>query len=90
MLVGYSQEGLPINFDEASAEIIYKDTRVSIFKIKSALDSGLDTYKLADNLEYSISGGFTNFGCLTLSTEKTNLLFKSLWKQLRTYSKVGS
>lgn len=90
MIVGYSQEGLPIIFDEASAEIIYKDNRVSLYLIKSALESGLDNYQLTEKLDYSVSGGFVNFGCLTLSREKTNILFKTVWKQLKTYSKAGS
>jgi len=90
MIVDYSQEGLPIIFDEASAEVIYKDNRISLSLIKSALESGLDTYQLTDNLEYSVSGGFTNFGCLTLPTEKTNILFKYLWKQLKTFKTTGN
>lgn len=90
MIVGYSQEGLPINFDEASAEIIYKDTRVSIYLIKSALESGLDKYQLTDNLDYSVNGGFVNFGCLTLPRDKTNTLFKTVWKRLKTFKAIGN
>jgi len=90
MIVGTSQEGLPIIFDEASAEIIYKKNRVSIYKIKEALESGQDRFMLAEDLEYTISEGFVNFGCLTLSREKTNYLFKTVWKQLKMSNKVGS
>ena len=90
MIVDYSQEGLPIEFDETSAEVIYKDNRVSLFMIKSALESGLDTYQLTDKLEYSVSGGFINFGCLTLSQEKTQILFRKLWKQLKTFKATGN
>ena len=90
MIIGYSQEGLPIYFDEDSAEIIYKDNRVSLFLIKSALESGKDRVQLTENLEYTVSGGFINFGCLTLSKENTNILFKTVWKQLKTSNKLGN
>jgi len=90
MIIGYSLEGLPIEFDEASAEIVYKDNRVSFFLVQSAIESGLDEVQLTENLTYTVSGGFVNFGCLTLTKEKTNILFKQLWKQLKQYNKVGS
>jgi len=90
MIVGYSQEGLPIEFDENSAEIIYKDNRVSLYLIKSALESGMDRVQLTEDLEYTESGGFINFGCLTLSKEKTQILFKTVWKQLKTFKAIGN
>ena len=90
MLVGYSQEGLPIMYDADSAEIIYKDNRVSIFKIKSALESGFAEYRLTDNLQYSKREGFTNFGCLTISNVETQNLFNKVWKLSKMYSRVGN
>ena len=90
MIVDYSQEGLPIEFDENSAEIIYKDNRVSLYLIKSALESGMDRVQLTEDLEYTESGGFINFGCLTLSKEKTQILFRKLWKQLKTFKATGN
>ena len=90
MIIDYSQEGLPIEFDEASAEIVYKDNRVSLYLIKSALESGMDRYQLTDTLEYTNIGGFVTFGCLTLSLVNTNILFKTVWKRLKTYNKVGN
>jgi hypothetical protein len=90
MLVGYSQEGLPIEYDADSVEVIYKDNRVSLFKIKSALESGCDEYQLTKNLTYSKGMGFTNFGCLTLSNVETQNLFNKLWKLSRMYSTTGN
>lgn len=90
MIVGYCQEGLPIVYDADSAEIIYKDNRVSLYKIKSALESGVDNYQLTKNLTYSKGMGFTNFGCLTLSNVETQNLFNKVWKLSKMYSKVGN
>ena len=90
MLIGYSQEGLPIMYDADSAEIIYKDNRVSIFKIKSALESGLDEYQLTENLQYSKREGWTNFSCLTLTNEETQILFKKVWKLSKMYKVTGN
>lgn len=90
MILDYSSEGLPIEIDEASAEVIYKDNRVPLSLIKSALESGCNRYQLTENLEYETKGGYVTFGCLELTKEKFNQLFKTAWKQLKTYNKVGN
>jgi hypothetical protein len=89
MILDYSSEGLPIIFDEETADIIYKDTRVSFFKIKSAVESGLDEVQLTDTLTYSNKNEFCTFGCLTLTKSKVTFLIKLLWKQLNQCNKVG-
>lgn len=86
MILDYSKEGLPIEFDESSAELIYKENRVKFSLIKSALESGCDRYQLTENLDYEATEGFVTFGCLTLTKEKFNTLFKKVWKLLKTYN----
>lgn len=90
MLIGYSLERLPIEYDEASAEVVYKGNRVSIYKIKEALESGLDNYQLTENINYTKTEGFTNFACLTLPNVETQKLFNKIWKLSKTYSKAGN
>jgi hypothetical protein len=90
MILDYSQEGLPIEFDETSAELIYKENRVSFYLIKSAMESGCNRFPLTENLDYETSGGFVTFGCLTLTKNQFNQLFTQVWKLLKTYNKVGN
>ncbi len=89
MLLDYSKEGLPIEYDEASSELVYKDNRVPFSLIQKAKESGYNRYSLTDNLEYEVSGGFVTFGCLELTKEKFNQLFTHVWKLSRMYNKVG-
>lgn len=90
MILGYSQEDLPIMFDEESSEFIYKDTRVSLYDVKAAVESGLSEVQITDNLNYSDTGVFVNFGCLTLTKETVQQLITKAWKQSKKSNKVGS
>lgn len=90
MLLGYSQEDLPIWFDEETSEFVYKDTRVSFYLIKEAIDSGLSEVQITDTLTYTDTGFFVNFGCLTLTKETVQQLITQTWKQLKKSNKVGS
>ncbi len=89
-VLDYCQDGLPIYIDEDDEIIIYKDNRVSFYKIKEAVESGLDRVELTDNLTYEKSVAFTSFGCLTLTNEKVNNLIKTVWKQLKECKTVGN
>jgi len=89
MILDYSSEGLPIEFDEVTSEIIYKGTKVPFFIIKEAVESGLDRVQLTENLDLTIKNNFVTFGCLTLSETKVKQLIKLLWKQLNQCNKVG-
>ncbi len=88
-VLDYSQEGLPIYFDEDDEIIVYKNNRVSFYKIKEAVESGLDRVDLGNDLIYSRSEGFTNFSCLSLTNEKVNNLIQTLWKQLKQCKTIG-
>jgi hypothetical protein len=90
MILDYDSKGLPIIFDEETADIVYKDTRVSFFKIKSALESGLDEVKITETLTYSKRDGFTTFGCLTLTNQQVTNLNLKVWKLLKQFNKVGN
>ena len=86
MILDYSQEGLPIIYDENSAELIYKEIRIPFSLIKSAVDSKCDRYPLTDKLDYEAVGGFVTFGCLELTKTKFNQLFKTVWKLSKMYN----
>jgi hypothetical protein len=88
-ILDYCQEGLPIFIDEDDEIIVYKDNRISFYKIKDAVESGLDRVELTENLIYSRNEGFTNFGCLTLTNEKVNNLIQTVWKQLKQCKTIG-
>jgi len=81
-----SQEGHPIELDESTGEIVYKDTRVPFQVIKEAFESGMDKTQLTEKLEIVITDGWVTFGCLTLTKTKVNQLIKLSWKQLKTYN----
>ena len=90
MILDYSQEGLPIEYDEETTELIYKDNRVPFALIKLAVESGYNTYPLTDNLEYETSGGFVTFGCLELTKNQFNNYYKQVWKLSKMYKQVGN
>lgn len=90
MILDYCRKGLPIEYDEASSELVYKDNRVPFSLIQKAKESGCDRYPLTDDLEYEIKGGFITFGCLELTKEKFNQLFTHVWKLSKMYNKVGN
>jgi len=86
MILDYCKEGLPIELDESTGEIKYKDTIVSLYVIKDALESGMDRIQVTPKLEIIITDGWVTFGCLTLTKQKVNQLIKLSWKQLKTYN----
>jgi hypothetical protein len=90
MILDYSQEGLPIIYDEDSAELIYKDNRVPFSLIKSAVESNCNTYPLTENLDYETSGGFVTFGCLEITKVKFNQLYKQVWKLSKMCKQAGN
>jgi hypothetical protein len=93
MILDYSQEGLPIEYDESSAELIYKENRVPFSLIKSAVESGCNVFPLTEKLEYEVSGGFVTFGCLEITKEQFNKYYKQVWKlskQSRMCKTVGN
>jgi hypothetical protein len=93
MILAYSDEGLPIELDESTSEIIYKDTKVSFYVIKDAVESGIDRTQLSEKLDLTITDGFVTIGCLTLTKTLTNKLIKLSWKQLqqsKQFNKVGN
>jgi len=83
MILDYSSEGLPIEFDEVTSEITYKGIKVPFFVVKEAIESGLDRVQLTEDLDLTIKNNFVTFGCLTLSETKVKQLIKLLWKQLQ-------
>ena len=90
MILDYSKEGLPIELDESTGEIKYKETKVSFSIIKNAIESGVDRVQLTHNLDLTINNGWVTFGCLTLTETKVKQLIKLSWKQLNQYNKVGN
>lgn len=90
MILAHSKEGLPIELDEVTSEIIYKDTKVSFYVIKEAFESGMDRVQLTDKLELTIKNNFVTFGCLTLEENNVKHLIKLVWKQLKQFRQVGS
>ena len=89
MILTYSDEGLPIELDENNSLIMYKDTSVSFYIIKKAFESDLDRVQLTNTLELTKKNGFVTLGCLTLTENKVKQLIKLVWKQLKSYNKVG-
>lgn len=90
MILDYSQEGLPMEYDEVTDELIYKDTKISFQLLKKAVDSGLNSYPLTKNLDYITTSGFVTFGCLELTKIKFNQLYKQVWKLSKMYNKAGN
>jgi hypothetical protein len=90
MILDYCQKGLPIELEEASSVLIYKDNRIPFSLIKAAVESNCNKVQLTENLSYEVSGGFVTFGCLELSKTKFNQLYTQVWKLLKMYNKVGS
>jgi len=90
MILDYSQEGLPIIYDEDTTELIYKDNRVPFSLIKSAVESKCNIYPLTEKLDFETSGGFVTFGCLEITKEKFNQYYKQVWKLSKMYNKVGN
>lgn len=89
-ILEYSEEGLPIKFDEETDCFIYKDSIVPFKKVKTAVDSGYSSHYITDNLDYTLSPGYVTFGCLELTKEKFNQIFKQAWKLSKMYNKVGN
>jgi hypothetical protein len=90
MVLAHSKEGLPIELDEVTSEITYKDTKVSFYAIKDAYESGLDRVQLTDSLDMTIKNNFVTFGCLTLTENQVKHLIKLSWKQLKTCKQAGN
>jgi hypothetical protein len=90
MILAHSAEGLPIELDEATSEVIYKDTRVSFYVIKDAFESGMDRVQLTEKLDLTIKNNFVTFGCLTLTENQVKHLIKLSWKQLKTCKQAGN
>jgi hypothetical protein len=90
MVLAHSKEGLPIELDESTSEISYKDTKVSFYVLKDAFESGLDRVQITDSLDMTIKNNFVTFGCLTLTENQVKQLIKLSWKQLKMYNKVGN
>jgi hypothetical protein len=90
MILDYSKEGLPIEFDESTAELVYKENRVPFSSFKAAVESGFDRYPLTENLDYEVSGGFVTFGCLEITKNQFNQFYKKVWKLSKMYNKVGN
>lgn len=89
MILHWSDEGFPIELDEETAMIKYKDTVVSFYLIKESFESGIDRAQLTDNLDLTIKNNFVTFGCLTLSENQVKQLINLSWKLLKTYNKLG-
>lgn len=90
MILSYSKEGLPIELDVSTAEIIYKENRVLFSLIKHAVDSGCDTCDITANLKFQAINGFVTFGCLELTNNQFNQLYRETWKLLKMYNKLGN
>ena len=90
MTLDYSQEGLPMEYDEVADELIYKDNRVPFQLLKEAVESGLSSYPLTKNLDYTTTSGFVTLGCLELTKIKFNQLYKQVWKLSKMYNKAGN
>jgi hypothetical protein len=90
MVLDYCTSGLPIEYDEETSDLIYKDNRVPFSLIKLAVESGFDKYPLTDNLEFERSGGYIVLGCLEITKDKFNQYYKQVWKLSKMYNKVGN
>jgi hypothetical protein len=90
MVLDYSKEGLPIEYDEETSELIYKDNRVPFSLIKLAVESNCNRYPLTENLDFEMSGGFVTFGCLEITKEKFNQYYKQVWKLSKMCKQVGN
>lgn len=81
--IDFCKNGLPINLDLATEEIIYKDNRVLVSDCISAYNSGRDKVKLSETLSFHRFTGVVEFGCLSMSEEKFNQLKRVVCHKLR-------
>lgn len=82
-VIDYCSKGLPIQLDDDTQEIIYKDNKVLFSHIKQCYESGKTKIQLTENLIYRKYDGLIEFGCLIITEEKVNQLIKKVWKQLK-------
>ncbi len=82
-IIDYCNHGLPIQLDDNTQEIIYKDNKVLFSLIKKCYESGRDKVQLTEDLIYRKYDGLIEFGCLILTEEKVKQLIKIVWKQLK-------
>lgn len=82
-VIDYCKKGLPIELDDNTGEIIYKDNKVLFSVIKKCYESGRNKVQLTKDLVYRKYDGTIEFGCLTLTEEKVKQLIKTVWKQLK-------
>lgn len=81
-VIDYCSKGLPIELDDDTQEIIYKDNKVLFSHIKQCYESGRTKIQLTENLIYRKYDGLIEFGCLIITEEKVKQLIKKVWKQL--------
>jgi len=87
MILDYCKNGLPIELDLITKEVIYKKHRVLLKHIKMAFESDRDKVELTDTLSFFKSHGLVEFGCLTLTeTEFKKLLIKAQ-KEIKSLNK---
>lgn len=82
-VIDYCSKGLPIQLDDDTQEIIYKDNKVLFSHIKQCYESGRTKIQLTENLIYRKYDGLIEFGCLIITEEKVKQLIKIVWKQLK-------
>lgn len=81
-LLDYCRNGLPIMYDESTKEMVYKDSRFLFHDLKTAYESGMDRYRIADNLTMIIYNEIVCFGCLKLSHQQCKSIIKTVCNKL--------
>ncbi len=73
-IIDFSDDGLPIFYDDEAKTIQFKDTIVPYKLLKKAIESPKDRVQLTPDLYMIKSGGFIEFGCLQLTQTKCKTL----------------
>jgi hypothetical protein len=81
-LLDFCKNGLPIMYDEVSKEIVYKEHRFLFTHLKQAYESGMDRYRIADNLTMIIYNETVCFGCLKLTHQQCKSIIRTVCNKL--------
>lgn len=77
-VLDYCKNNIPIIYDDATREVVYKEHRVSFSLLKRAYDSNMDRVRVTEKLSMTKGDCFVNFGCLQLTNQQCKSLIKAI------------
>lgn len=81
MILDYCKNGLPIQYDSGTNEIIYKTHRVLFNNLKLAYESNRDRINLGNELTMFRRSYMVSFGCLELSHHQCKSIIDKVCKK---------